>query len=118
MATKYEVDDAKKAEKHDDEEDKDYKSGNNDAGYERDDAEKAEHEDDEEDADYGNYSSDDAQKEFEETMSALDNRYALRKDHENLKARMDALEKRLGAQSETPAKEARKSVSLDGTIKE
>ena len=41
MADKYEVDDAKKAEKHDDEEDKDYASRNNDAGYERDDAEKA-----------------------------------------------------------------------------
>ena len=148
---KYEKDDAEKAEKHDDEEDKDYKkskeTGRSEKGYERDDAEKAEDEDDREDADYdkgkgedgdaryedekANHDSDQAEDGNEpsddeddydldadrkEALAALDARYALRKEHNDLIARMDALEAKFGAMHTTPEGADRYTVSLDDEL--
>ena len=112
----YERDDAEKAEKHDDEEDKDYKNEEkeghqSDAGYIKDDAEKAEKEDDEEDGDYAR-----ARQEKFEKFDELDTRYASRKDHMDLVARMDALEARLGAINTTPEKAEQYTVSLDDDL--
>lgn len=126
---KYEKDDAEKAEKHDDEEKRDRErakeTGRSEKGYERDDAEKAEDEDDREDADYDRSEGDDREADYEdakathdedqaddgdnqwederkEALRLMDERYALRKEHEDLKARMDAIEKRFGAMGGTP----------------
>lgn len=136
---KYEEDDAEKAEREDDDEDRDYKkskeTGRSERGYERDDAEKAERDDEEEDADYdrGRGERRDAREDDEEAgrderqlegggdprgaqqqggqspeeydldedrrqaLAALDQRYALRTDSEGILARLDALEKKVGA---------------------
>lgn len=132
---KYEEDDAEKAEKEDDDEDRDYKrskdTGRSEKGYERDDAEKAERDDEEEDADYDRGKGErrdareddqeagrdeaelqrgaqgsqgdmqpeeyDLEADRREALAALDTRYALRKDNEGILARLDALEKKVGA---------------------
>lgn len=109
MATEEEKKDAETAEKADDNEDADYKAQaepghQSDEGYIQDDAEKAEQADDDEDQDY------------EDAINAMDDRYAQRKDVEDLKARMDALEAKFGAGNkpdEDPSKKV--MVSLDGT---
>lgn len=143
---KYEKDDAEKAEKHDEEEDRDYKrakeTGRSEKGYERDDAEKAEAEDDEEDADYDRSEGDDEEADVEddkashdeaqaddgggdnewederkEALRLMDERYALRKEHEDLKSRMTALEQQLGAlNNRNPESVAPHVVSLDDDI--
>lgn len=112
----YIKDDAEKAEAHDEEEDADYDRGRGETEDAADDDAEAEHDMGQEQQGNEEGGANPLDEERKEALAMMDARYALRKEHQDLVARMDALEAKFGQMNTTPEAANKYTVSLDDEL--